>query len=146
MSCNKCGKSFVNYLTPAPGGTATSASYNLGLTYDTCGNRQMCVNNGEGFPIAKSLDVQALGAPRLIGNDQYCCDVRCVCDVVYQPVGQCSCPRTETVVAVVCVPCGQTAPTLTANGVLVDPVGAACGCSTTSELALTISFTVETTA
>ena len=146
MSCNNCGKTYVNFLTPAPGGTATEASYNLGLTYYTCGQRQMCVNSGDGFPIAKNLDVQAISAPRLIGNGQYCCDVRCVCDVVYQPTGCCGCPRTETVVAVVCVPCGQNAPTVTANGVLCDPAGGDCGCATTNEVSLTVSFTLETTA
>ena len=144
MCNNKCGKTYVNYLTPAPGGTATSASYNLGLTYNTCGDRQMCVNNSDGFPIAKSLDVQLIGSPRLIGNGQYCCDVRCVCDITYLPIGRCQCPRTETVIAVVCVPCGETAPTVTGNGVIVSPSGGDCGCAGTSEVDLTISFTLAT--
>ena len=148
--CNcRNGKTIVSFLTPAAGNTAASASYNLGLNYYTCGNRKMCVNNSEGFPLAKNLEVQLLGAPRLIGNNQYSCDIRCICDIIYQPVNGygcgCSCPRTETVVAVITgVPCGETVPTVVANGVLCDPVAVGCGCNYTNECALTVSFTLNT--
>ena len=148
--CNRNGKTYVNFLTPAPGGTDTSASYNLGLSYFTCGNRKMCVNSADGFPIVTGLNVQVLGAPQLIGNNQYCCNVRCICNVVYQPVGGCGCPQTgcprnETVVATVCVPCSEATQTPVANGALIDPVNVRCGCDTTNEVALNISFTLNAT-
>lgn len=150
MSCNcKNGRTYVNFLTPAPGGTATSASYNLGLTHYTCGNKKMCVNSAEGFPLASNLDVQVMGSPRLLGNGQYCCDVRCICDVTYQQVYGCgccqnTCLQTEKVVASVCVPCGETAPTVVANGVVADAVNINCNGSSTNEVALTLSFTLNT--
>jgi len=150
MGCNcRNGRTYVNFLTPAPGGTATSASYNLGLTHYTCGNKKMCVNSAEGFPVADGLSVQVLGAPRLLGNGQYCCDVRCICDVTYQQVYGCgccqnSCLQSEKVVATVCVPCGATTPTIVANGVVADAVNVNCGCNSTNEVALTLSFTLNT--
>ena len=150
MSCRTNGRTFVNYLTPAPGGTATSASYNLGLTHYTCGNKKMCVNSAEGFPVASGLDVQVISAPRLLGNGQYCCDVRCICDVTYRQICGCGCQndclQTEKVVATVCVPCGETAPTAVANGVDVSPVNVNCGCSSTNEMDVTVSFTLNTAA
>lgn len=144
------GKAYVNFLTPVPGGTETSASYVLGLTYYTCGNKKMCVNNSNGFPIASNLEVQVLGTPRLLQDGVYCCDVRCICDLTYEQVYGCgccpnTCLQTEKVVAVVCVPVtADTIPTVSDSGVLVDAVNVKCGCSTTNECSLNISFTLET--
>ena len=150
------GKTYVNYLTPVvSGSTETSATYMLGLTHYTCGNKKMCVNNSNGFPVASSLDVQILGAPRLIpssvGNSEvYCCDVRCICDLTYEQVygyGCCpnTCLQTEKVVAVVCVPVtSPDMPTITASGVVADAVKTSCGCSETNECSLNVYFTLET--
>ena len=148
---NNNGKTFVNFLTPAPGNTAASASYVLGLTHYTCGNKKMCVNSADGFPVASNLDVQVIGAPRLLGNGEYCCMVRCICDVTYQQVFGCGCCQnqclqTEKVVATVCVPCSDVTPEATANGVTADAVNVQCGCSTTNQCDLYVSFTLETTA
>lgn len=148
------GKTYVNFLTPVPGSTETSASYVLGLTHYTCGNKKMCVNNPEGFPVASNLDVQILGAPRLIPNTEvYCCDVRCICDLFYEQVynnyGCCqnTCLQTEKVVAVICVPVtSPDMPTVTASGVLADAANVSCGCSSTNECSLNVSFTLETEA
>lgn len=152
MRCKQNGRTFVNFLTPAPGGTATEASYVLGLSHYTCGNKKMCVNSAEGFPVASGLDVQVLGAPQLLGNGQYCCDVRVICDVTYRQVCGCGCGcqndclQTEKVVATVCVPCGETTPTATPNGVVANPINVNCGCSSTNEMDVTVSFTLETVA
>jgi len=146
------GKTYVNFLTPVPGSTETSASYVLGLTHYTCGNKKMCVNNADGFPIASNLDVQILGAPQQLQDGVYCCNVRCICDLTYEQVygyGCCpnTCLQTEKVVAVVCVPVtSDTVPTVSASGVTASPANVNCGCSSTNEASLNISFTLETTA
>jgi hypothetical protein len=148
--CNN-GKTFVNYLTPGPGGTAASAPYQLGLTHYTCGNKKMCVNSAEGFPVASALDVQIIGGPTLIPNSgQYCCDVRVICVVTYQQVWGCNCCpntclQTEKVVATVCVPCGETLPTVGDSGVTANAANVQCGCSTTNQIDLTVAFALETT-
>ena len=147
--CNN-GKTFVNYLTPGPGGTAASAPYQLGLTHYTCGNKKMCVNSAEGFPVASALDVHIIGGPTLIPNSgQYCCDVRVICDVTYQQVWGCgccpnTCLQTEKVVATVCVPCGESLPTVGDSGVTANAANVQCGCSTTNQIDLTVAFTLET--
>lgn len=145
--CNN-GKTFVNFLTPAPGGTEASASYLLGLTHYTCGNKKMCVNGADGMPIASNLDVQLLGGVNDLGNGQYCCDVRFVCDVTYQQVTGCgccpnTCLQTEKVVATLCVPCGATVTGVQANGVMANAANVRCGCSVTNQVDLTVSFTIE---
>ena len=140
----------MNFLTPAPGGTEASAPYQLGLTHYTCGNKKMCVNSAEGFPVASALDVQVIGGPTLIpGSGQYCCDVRVICDVTYQQVWGCgccpnTCLQTEKVVATVCVPCGDTLPAVGDTGVVATAVNVQCGCSTTNEMSLNVAFTLET--
>lgn len=151
---NQNGKTFVNFLTPVvQGSTENSASFVLGLTYYTCGNKKMCVNNAEGFPIASNLDVQVLGVPELIpGTTTYCCNVRCICDLTYEQVYGCgccpnTCLQTEKVVATVCVPVTSAdVPTVSAKGVLTSAANVACGCNSTNEASLNIAFTLETTA
>lgn len=145
------GKTYVNFLTPVQGSTEASASYVLGLTHFTCGNKKMCVNNANGFPVASNLDVQVLGVPRLIPNTEvYCCDIRVICDLTYEQVYGCgccpnTCLQTEKIVAVVCVPVTSAdIPTVSASGALADPANVACGCSTTNECTLNVSFTLET--
>ena len=93
MACNsQNGKTYFNSLTPYPGGTDASTTYLLDATHYTCGNRQMCVN-ADGFPLASNIDVQVIGVPRVLGSE-YCCDVRCICDLTYQQVYRCGngCP------------------------------------------------------
>ena len=146
---NTNGQTFVDYLSPAPGSTAESATWQMGLTHFTCGNKKMCVNNADGFPVASNLDVQVIDGPRLLGNGQYCCMVRCICDVTYQQVYGCgccpnTCLQTEKVVATKCVPVANDNPvTVTPNGVLCDPVNVQCGCSTTNQCSLAVGFTLE---
>lgn len=149
---NQNGKTFVDFLTPVQGSTGESASFVLGLTYYTCGNRKMCVNSAEGYPIASNLDVQVLSAPELIpGSTTYCCNVRCVCDLTYKQVTnncycQCDCLQTEKVVAVVCVPVTSDAiPTVASKGVSASAANVNCGCSSTNQASLNVAFTLETT-
>ena len=149
MACNsQNGKTFFNGLTPYPGGTDASTTYLLDATHYTCGNRQMCVN-ADGFPLASNFDVQVLGVPRASGSE-YCCDIRCICDLTYQQVYRCggcpnSCLQTEKVVVTKCIPCPSAdVPTVTAVGVNATPVGASCGCPSTNVCEVEFTFTVAT--
>ena len=125
MACRN-GSTSVNFLTPYP--SADPQSYLLQLTHWTCGNKQMCLNNGEGLPIVSNLSIQQVGEIQPLGGDTYCVEVRCVCDLTYQQIsGNACCPnyclQTEKCVATVCVPLTSSDPvTLTANGASVMPV------------------------
>lgn len=151
MACNQNGKTYYNSLTPYPGGTAASTSYLMDCTHYTCGNRQMCVS-ADGFPLAKNFNIQVLGTPRPVGNSgEYCCDIRCICDLVYQQVYRCgngcpnSCLQEETVIVTKCIPCPSAdVPTVTALGVSASPVGASCGCPSTNVCDVEFAFTVAT--
>ena len=149
MACNQNGKTYYNSLTPYPGGTAASTTYLLDATHYTCGNRQMCVS-ADGFPLASNIDVQVLGVPRALGSE-YCCDVRCICDLTYQQVYRCgngcpnSCLQTEKVIVTKCIPCPSAdVPVVTALGVSASPVGASCGCPSTNVAEVEFAFTVAT--
>jgi len=150
MACNsQNGKTYFNSLTPYPGGTDASTTYMLDATHYTCGNRQMCVS-ADGFPLASNIDVQVLGVPRALGTE-YCCDVRCICDLTYQQVYRCgngcpnSCLVTEKVIVTKCIPCPSAdVPTVTAVGVSASPVGASCGCPSTNVCEVEFAFTVAT--
>lgn len=149
MNCNVNGKTYVNYCTPAAGGTAASASYMLSLTHYLCGDKEMCINNGEGLPSISVLNSQVLNAPRLLGNGQYCCDVSFMCDLTYREVYKCGCsnpcPQNERFTANYCLLLtSDTVPTVTVNGALVDPVGECCASQKTNEVSVFISFTVAT--
>lgn len=149
MACNQNGKTFYNSLTPYPGGTEASTTYLMDCTHYTCGNRQMCVT-ADGFPLASNFDIQVLGTPRPVGDSgEYCCDVRCICDLTYQQVYRCgggcpnSCLQTEKVIVTKCIPCPSAAvPTVTALGVSASPVGASCGCPSTNVAEVEYCFTV----
>ena len=148
MAC-KNGATEVNFLTSYPGGTEASASFLLQLTHWTCGNRQMCLANGEGLPIVSNLTLQQVGEIQALGNDTYCCDIRCVCDLTYQQIsGNSCCPnyclQTEKCVVTVCVPVLSSDPvTLTPNGASVMPMRISCRCNTTNTVSIDVSFTVE---
>ena len=146
MACNsQNGKTYFNSLTPYPGGTEASTTYLMDATHYTCGNRQMCVN-ADGFPLASNFDIQVLGVPRAVGSE-YCCDIRCICDLTYQQVCRCgnTCTQTEKVIVTKCIPCpSANVPTVTAVGVTASPVGAYCGSQTTNVVDVEFAFTVAT--
>lgn len=141
------GSTDVKFLTPYP--AADLQSYLLQLTHWTCGNKQMCLNNGEGLPIVSNLSIQQVGEIQPLGGDTYCVEVRCVCDLTYQQIsGNACCPnyclQTEKCVATVCVPLTSSDPvTLTANGASVMPVRISCRCNTTNMVSIDVSFSVD---
>lgn len=146
MACRN-GSTSVNFLTPYP--AADPQSYLLQLTHFTCGNKQMCLNNGEGLPIVSNLSIQQVGEIQPLGGDTYCVEVRCVCDLTYQQIsGNACCPnyclQTEKCVATVCVPLTSSDPvTLTANGASVMPVRISCRCNTTNTVSIDVSFSAD---
>ena len=148
MAC-KNGSTDVNFLTPYPVAGAGTDSYLLQLTHYTCGNRQMCLNNADGLPIVSNLTLQQIGEIVPLGNDTYCCEVRCVCDLTYQQIsGNACCPNTclvtEKCVVTVCVPVLSSDPvTLTPNGASVMPMRISCRCNTTNTCSIDVSFTIE---
>lgn len=152
MACNQNGGTKANFLLPFPAGTAASSSYVLNLTHNTCGNKQMCLDNADGLPIVSNLTLQQVGNIQPLGNGTYFCEVRCVCDLTYQQVcGSGCCPnyclQTEKCVATVSVPVlADTAITLTPNGAVVTPQKVSCRCNTTNIVSIDISFTLEQTA
>ena len=152
MACNnQNGKTYFNSLTPYSGGTDASTTYLMDATHYTCGNRQMCVT-ADGFPLASNFDIQVLGTPRPVGDSgQYCCDIRCICSLIYQQVYRCgngcpnSCLQDEKVIVTKCVPCPSAdVPVVTALGVNASPVGATCGCPSTNMADVEFAFTVAT--
>ena len=152
MACNnQNGKTYFNSLTPYSGGTDASTTYLMDATHYTCGNRQMCVT-ADGFPLASNFDIQVLGTPRPVGDSgQYCCDIRCICSLIYQQVYRCgngcpnSCLQDEKVIVTKCIPCPSAdVPVVTALGVNASPVGATCGCPSTNMADVEFAFTVAT--
>lgn len=155
MACNsKNGKTYYNSLTPFPGATEASASYLLDCTHYTCGNKQMCVNSAEGFPLASNFNIQVVGAPRPFEDSGlYCCDIRCICDLTYQQVYRCgngcpnTCLETEKVIVTRCIPCPSAdVPVVKAVGVSANPMGVSCGCPSTNVVDVEFAFTVESSA
>lgn len=146
MACRN-GSTDVKFLTPYP--VADPQSYLLQLTHWTCGNKQMCLNNGEGLPIVSNLSIQQVGEIQPLGGDTYCVEVRCVCDLTYQQIsGNACCPnyclQTEKCVATVCVPLLSSDPvTFTPNGASVMPMRISCRCNTTNTVSIDVSFSVD---
>lgn len=149
MAC-KNGSTEVNFLTPYP--AADPQSYLLRLTHYTCGNKQMCLNNADGLPVVSNLSLQQVGEIQSLGNDTYCVDVRCICDLTYQQIsGNSCCPnyclQTEKCVVTICVPVlSSDAVTLTSNGASVMPLRVSCRCNTTNTVSIDVSFSVAQTA
>ena len=154
MACYNNGQTYVNTCVPAPGATATDATYVVDLTHYLCGNRRVCANGA--FPIAGDLKYRALGAPQAVGNDAYVVDILITGTVEYMPYrngqnacgcNECACPRTDNVYATVSVPCGSaTAPTITAGEVIASPTNMRDCCNVTNAVSLVGSFNLASTA
>ena len=152
MACNNYnGQTYVNTCIPAPGGTATDATYVVDLTHYTCGNRKICANGA--YPVTADLNYRLSGSPQLVGNDTYVQDVLITGTCTYMPYrnGQnqcgcgCNCPVTENIWATVSVPVGSaTAPTLTAGSTIAAPTNLRDCCSVTNAVSLVSSFNVAT--
>lgn len=67
-NCNcKNGQDVLDFLTSVPGGTAANATYQLGLTHFTCGNRKMLVADPT-HPVISQLAATPVGTPIDLGN------------------------------------------------------------------------------
>ena len=150
MACNNYnGQTFVNTCVPAPGATATSATYVVDLTHYNCGNRKLCANGA--YPVAANLNYKAVGSPQSVGNDTYVQDVLITGTVSYMPYrnGQsncgCNCPVTENLWATVSVPVSSaTAPTVTAGDTIASPTNLRDCCSITNAESIVGSFNLAT--
>lgn len=150
MACNSNnGRTYVNTVIPAPGATATDATYVIDLTHYTCGNRKICANGA--YPLTADLNFRVYNAPRAVGNDTYVCDILATGTVTYLPYkcGQnqcsCNCPVTENIWAIVSVPVSSaTVPTITAGDVLATPTGMSDCCSVTNAMSLVCSCNLAT--
>ena len=81
MNCNN-GMTYVNTCIPAPGATATDATYVLDLTHYLCGNRKVCVNAA--YPLTANLNYQVRGIED-VGNKTFNCDILVYGTVTYMP-------------------------------------------------------------
>jgi hypothetical protein len=152
MACyNYNGQTFVNTCIPAPGATATDATYVVDLTHYLCGNRKVCANAT--YPVTGDLKYRVIGGPQPVGNDTYVVDVLITGSVTYMPYLNgsnrcgcgCNCPKTDNVWATVSVPWGsETAPAVTEGDVLAGPTNLRDCCNVTNAVSLTASFNLAT--
>ena len=152
MACNcKNGTDVLDFLSLVPGGTAANATYLLGLTHNTCGNRKMSVSDTS-HPVKGELTATVVGEPQDVGNGTFCCEVLISGTVTYCPCGCCS-PRTEYVSIERCLPCSSsTVPTVTIGNVVCSPEPIVCSdsgccqwtCSGTNKIAITTSVNIAT--
>lgn len=153
MACNNNynGQTFVNTCIPAPGATATSATYVVDLTHYNCGNRKVCANGA--YPITADLNYKAIGTPQSVGNDTYVQDILITGTCTYMPYrnGQnacgcgCNCPVTENIWATVSVPVSSaTAPTVTAGETIASATNLKDCCSITNAESIVGSFNLAT--
>ena len=152
MACNNYnGQTFVNTCIPAPGATATDATYVVDLTHYTCGNRKICANGA--YPVTADLNYRLTGVPQSVGNDTYVQDVLITGTCTYMPYknGQntcgcgCNCPVTENVWATVSVPVSSaTTPTVTAGTTIASPTNLRDCCNVTNAVGMVGSFNLAT--
>lgn len=147
MNCNNNGRTFIDFLTLVPGGTAEDATYQIALTHYCCGNRKVCIN--EALPIAADLKFQVLGEPHSVGNGTFCCDVLCTGTCTYMPYRcgcQCGqCPVTDNIYCTMCVPCSSAeTPIITAGIAVASPTNVQPCCGVTNAIGINCSFNVAT--
>ena len=152
-NCNvRNGADVQDFLVSVPGGTAANATYQIGLTHYTCGNRKMSLND-QTHPVVANLTATPIGSPIDVGNGSYCQECLIAGTVTYCPCNSCS-PQTEYVSKRICLPCSTaTSPTLTIGTVVASPkpimvyVNGGCGCCQqatpcTNQIAITTSINV----
>ena len=147
MNCNNNGMTYVNTCIPAPGATATDATYTLDLTHYNCGNRKVCTNAS--FPITADLSYQVRDVENM-GNNVYNCEILCYGTCTYMPYKQgyncgCTpCPITENIWAVLTVPVtASTEPTITAGICACSPANVRDCCNVTNAISIRTSFNVS---
>lgn len=152
-NCNvRNGSDVQDFLVPNPGNTDADATYLIGLTHFTCGNRKMSLND-QTHPVVANLTATPIGSPIDVGNGSYCQECLIAGTVTYCPCNSCS-PQTEYVSKRICLPCSTaTSPTLTIGTVVASPkpimvyVNGGCGCCQqatpcTNQIAITTSINV----
>ena len=153
--CNlRNGSDIQDFLVLVPGGTATDATYALGITHYTCGCRKMLVADSI-HPVIANLEATPIGTPIDIGNGAYCQECQIAGTVTYKPCGCCE-PRTEYVTTQVCLPCSSAVtPKVGIETVVASPKpityyqNNGCGCCagtypSTNQIAITTSINVAT--
>lgn len=153
--CNsRNGQDEFDFLTSVPGSTAANATYQLGLTHFTCGNRKMLVADTT-HPVISQLTATPVGTPIDLGNSTFCQECKISGTVTYKPCNSCS-PQTEYVSQRIFLPCSSAvSPTLTIGNVVASPkpinyyMKNGCGCcqgtySCTNQIAITTSINVTT--
>lgn len=148
MNCNNNnGMTYVNTCIPAPGATATDATYVCDLTHYMCGNRKVCTNAA--YPITADLNYQVRSVES-VGNDTYNCEILCYGTCTYMPYkqgcGSCytPCPQTDNIWAVLSVPVtASTTPTITAGTCSCSPANVRDCCNVTNTISITTSFNVS---
>lgn len=144
------GQTYVNTCIPAPGATATDATYVFNLTHYTCGNKKICANGA--FPITANLDFRVLGTPEAVGNDTYNCSILVTGTVTYMPYkangcgcncGCRPCPVTENIWATISIPVASAdIPALTAGDAVCEATELRDCCNVTDAVSITCSFNV----
>ena len=154
MACNcncKNGTDALDFISLVPGGEAANATYLIGLTHYTCGNRKLSVDDVT-HPVKGELTATVMGVPQNVGNGTFCCEVLISGTVTYKQCGCCS-PRTEYVSIERCLPCSSSAvPTVTIGEVVCSPEpivvnGNNCcswTCSGTNKIAITTTVNIAT--
>lgn len=155
-NCNvRNGADVQDFLVSVPGGTAANATYQVGLTHFTCGNRNMSLND-QTHPVVANLTATPIGTPIDVGNGSFCQECLIAGTVTYCPCNSCS-PQVEYVSKRICLPCSSAAsPTLTIGTVVASPKpimvyvnNGCCGCCQqakpcTNQIAITTSINVTT--
>ena len=153
MPCNCLnGATLSDFQSLVPGGTADNATYLLGLTQYTCGNRKMPIND-DAYPVIANLTASVIGTPKNVGNGSFCCQVQVLGTVTYRPCNCCE-PKQVYVVKNLFLPCPTAeAPTLTIGEVIAQPqpISYFNGCcssyySCTNKISITTSLNVASAA
>ena len=159
MSCNcncnrKNGSDVNDFITLVPGGTAADATYIVGLTHYTCGNKKMLLADTL-HPVKAELTATPVGTPIDLGDGNYLQECVFSGTVTYKPCGCCK-PETEYITYRDYLPCSAaTSPTLTVGTVVASPkpityyVSNGCECCQqtkpcTNQIAITTSVNVTT--
>lgn len=148
------GSDVQDFLIPFPGGTATDASYEIGLTHFTCGGTKMLLNDTT-HPVECQLEAITIGTPVDLGDGNFCQECQIAGTVTYKPCGCCN-PRVEYVSYGLCLPCSSAVtPKIGVGTVVASPKAITyysnngCGCcqgtySSTNQISITTSISVAT--
>ena len=140
------GKTFLNSLTPFPGGTEAATSYLIDLTHYTCGGRRICAL--ESYPVTADLNYKVQSVEE-VGKGLYELNLLATGSVSYLPYSPgcpCNvCPVTEPIYAYISVPVTANTGIDVVPGETVTSLnGISCACNTSSSINIAAAFTVNT--